>query len=62
MYPLTLNEFSRGRRAGLIAVLGSLGTIAPFSIDLYLPSLPALSADLAASQRQTAVTITTFSP
>jgi len=60
VYPLTLNEFSRGRRAGLIAVLGSLGTIAPFSIDLYLPSLPALSADLAASQRQTAVTITTF--
>jgi MFS transporter, DHA1 family, multidrug resistance protein len=60
VYPLTLENLSRGRRASLVTILGSLGTVAPFSIDLYLPALPALSSDLGASQRQVAVTITAF--
>jgi DHA1 family bicyclomycin/chloramphenicol resistance-like MFS transporter len=59
-YPRTLNGFSPGRRTGVVAVLGALGTIAPFSIDLYLPALPALGDDLGASQQQVAVTITMF--
>jgi DHA1 family bicyclomycin/chloramphenicol resistance-like MFS transporter len=44
----------------LIATLGGLWTIGPFSIDLYLPALPTLGADLGASQQQVAVTITAF--
>jgi DHA1 family bicyclomycin/chloramphenicol resistance-like MFS transporter len=45
---------------GVVAVLGALGTIAPFSIDLYLPALPTLGDDLGASQQQVAVTVTMF--
>jgi DHA1 family bicyclomycin/chloramphenicol resistance-like MFS transporter len=45
---------------GVVATLGALGTIAPFSIDLYLPALPALGADLGASQQQVAATVTMF--
>lgn len=58
--PLTLNDFSRGRRTALIVILGALWTIGPFSIDLYLPALPQLGIDLAATQQQVAVTITAF--
>ena len=58
--PLTLNDFSRGRRTALIVILGALWTIGPFSIDLYLPALPQLGIDLAASQQQVALTITAF--
>ena len=59
-YPRTLSEFSRGRRAAIVATLGGLWTIGPFSIDLYLPALPTLGGDLAASQQQVAVTVTAF--
>jgi len=56
----SLTDFSPGRRATVVATLGALGTIAPFSIDLYLPALPSLGEDLGASQQQVAVTITMF--
>ena len=56
----TLNDFTRGRRAAIVVTLGALGTIAPFSIDLYLPALPTLGSDLGASQQQVAVTVTMF--
>ena len=56
----TLTDFSTGRRTAVIATLGALGTIAPFSIDLYLPALPILGSDLGASQQQVAVTVTMF--
>jgi MFS transporter, DHA1 family, multidrug resistance protein len=59
-YPLTFNAFSSRRRMGVVAILGALGTIAPFSIDLYLPALPVLGDDLGASQQQVAVTVTMF--
>ena len=59
-YPRTLSEFSRGRRAAIVATLGGLWTIGPFSIDLYLPALPTLGGDLAATQQQVAVTVTAF--
>ena len=59
-YPRTLSDFSRGRRAAIVATLGGLWTIGPFSIDLYLPALPTLGGDLAASQQQVAVTVTAF--
>ena len=44
----------------IIGTLGALGTIAPFSIDLYLPALPTLGSDLGASQQQVAATVTMF--
>jgi MFS transporter, DHA1 family, multidrug resistance protein len=47
--PQTLKDFSRGRRAAIVAILGGLWTIGPFSIDLYLPALPTLGGDLGAS-------------
>ena len=56
----TLNDYTRGRRAAIVVTLGALGTIAPFSIDLYLPALPTLGSDLGASQQQVAVTVTMF--
>jgi DHA1 family bicyclomycin/chloramphenicol resistance-like MFS transporter len=59
-YSGALNDFSPGRRMAVVGILGALGTIAPFSIDLYLPALPALGADLGATQQQVAVTITMF--
>jgi MFS transporter, DHA1 family, multidrug resistance protein len=58
--PRTLEEFGRGRRVAIIATLGALWTIGPFSIDLYLPALPTLGADLGASQQQVAFTVTAF--
>jgi DHA1 family bicyclomycin/chloramphenicol resistance-like MFS transporter len=56
----TLNDFSPGRRMAVVGTLGALGTIAPFSIDLYLPALPSLGSDLGATQQQVAVTVTMF--
>lgn len=53
-YPRTPNDLSPARRRTVIATLGALGTIAPFSIDLYLPALPAPGAALDASQPQVA--------
>ncbi len=56
----TLSDLTRGRRTALVATLGGLWTIGPFSIDLYLPALPTLGGDLGASQQQVAVTVTAF--
>jgi len=44
----------------LVAVLGSVCTIGPFSTDLYLPALPTVAADLGASSSSIALTVTTF--
>ena len=57
---LTLRDLRPGRRSALVAVLGGLWTIGPFSIDLYLPALPTLGVDLKASQQQVAATVTAF--
>lgn len=40
---------SRGRRAWMALILGSLAAFAPLSIDMYLPALPALAVDLPSS-------------
>lgn len=45
----TLMRPSSSRRVWLIIVLGFLTAIAPLSIDMYLPALPSLAADLHAS-------------
>ena len=41
-------------------VLGLLSAIGPFAIDMYLPALPAISADLGASTAATQMTLMVF--
>lgn len=43
-----------------MVLLGSLTAFAPMSIDMYLPSLPAIGADLHASAGQTQATVAAF--
>ena len=45
---------------GLVILLGALTAFAPMSIDMYLPSLPAIGADLGATAGQTQATVAAF--
>ena len=45
---------------GLVVLLGALTGFAPMGIDMYLPSLPAIGADLQASAKQTQATLAAF--
>src|SRR5579884_380825 len=45
---------------GLVVMLGSLTAMGPMSIDMYLPSLPAIGVDLHASPEQTQGTMAAF--
>jgi DHA1 family bicyclomycin/chloramphenicol resistance-like MFS transporter len=45
---------------GLIALLGALTAMGPLAIDMYLPSLPAIGADLRASAGETSGTVAAF--
>ena len=45
---------------GLVVLLGSMTALGPLSIDMYLPSLPAIAADLKASSGQTQGTVAAF--
>ena len=45
---------------GLVILLGALTAFAPMSIDMYLPSLPAIGADLQATSAQTQGTVAAF--
>lgn len=45
---------------GLVILLGSLTAMGPLAIDMYLPSLPQIGADLRASASQTQATVATF--
>jgi DHA1 family bicyclomycin/chloramphenicol resistance-like MFS transporter len=49
---------SRGATARLILILGALSAFAPLSIDMYLPALPALAADLRGSASEIQLTLT----
>ena len=44
----------------LAAVLGLLSAVGPFAIDMYLPALPEIEADLGASVAATQATLTAF--
>ncbi|WP_341719243.1 multidrug effflux MFS transporter [Micromonospora sp. FIMYZ51] len=49
-----------GRAAlGLLVLLGSLTAIGPLSLDTYLPALPEMTRDLATSQAQIQLSLTT---
>src|SRR5579883_1087831 len=41
-------------------VLGLLAAVGPFAIDMYLPALPTIAADLAASTAATQMTLMVF--
>lgn len=45
---------------GLVILLGSLTAMGPLAIDMYLPSLPTIGADLRASAGQTQGTVAAF--
>jgi DHA1 family bicyclomycin/chloramphenicol resistance-like MFS transporter len=45
---------------GLVILLGSLTAMGPLAIDMYLPSLPAIAANLGASPSQTQGTVAAF--
>lgn len=47
-------------RWGLIGALGALTAFPAMSTDIYLPALPAMAKDLAASPEQTALTLSAF--
>ena len=51
---------SRKTPWGLVILLGALTGFAPMGIDMYLPSLPAIGADLRASASQTQATLAAF--
>ncbi|MFE8603659.1 Bcr/CflA family multidrug efflux MFS transporter [Archangium violaceum] len=48
------------RRALLLFVLGTLTAFAPLSIDMYLPSLPTIQAELGTSASQVQLTLAAF--
>jgi len=45
---------------GLVILLGAMTALGPLSIDMYLPSLPTIGADLYASPAQTQSTVAAF--
>lgn len=45
---------------GLAAVLAALAMIGPFAVDTYLPSFPAMQADLAITQTQVQQTLSVY--
>jgi DHA1 family bicyclomycin/chloramphenicol resistance-like MFS transporter len=47
-----------GRRARLVLLLGLLAALGPLTIDMYLPSLPTITADLHASAAAVQLTLT----
>ncbi|HEX9844399.1 MAG TPA: Bcr/CflA family multidrug efflux MFS transporter [bacterium] len=47
-------------RRRLIPVLGALAAFGPLSIDMYLPSLPAIAAEFAVSAREVQLTLSVF--
>src|SRR5947209_20453693 len=51
-------ERTRVERARLFVLLGGLTAFGPLSIDMYLPALPAIARDLAASESVVQLTLT----
>jgi len=47
-------------RALIIFILGSLATISPFAIDMYLPAFPQIAADLHASTARISLSISSY--
>ena len=52
------SNLTRAQRLRLFVLLGSLTAFGPLSIDMYLPALPAIARDLAASESVVQLTLT----
>ena len=59
-HPQTLTDYSRGRRAAIIAILGGLWTLGSFATDLFLPAMPKAAEALGASESAVTLSVTTF--
>jgi DHA1 family bicyclomycin/chloramphenicol resistance-like MFS transporter len=55
-----VTEKTRKTPWGLMVLLGAMTALGPLAIDMYLPSLPAMGAELHASSAQTQATVATF--
>lgn len=53
----TISTEKRSRDIQLLVILGALSAFGPFSIDMYLPALPALSRDFASSASAAQLTL-----
>ena len=51
---------SRRRYTYIILILGSLATVSPFSIDMYLPGFPRIAADLRTTIDQVQLSLTSY--
>lgn len=56
--PPSLQPTSRGQRARIVLVLGSLIALGPLTIDMYLPALPVITEDLHSGPTTTQLTLT----
>ncbi len=56
----TLTSVARPGRLPAVLVLGGLVALGPLSVDMYLPALPAIALDLAASYAQVQQSLSTF--
>lgn len=48
------------QKTGLIIILGSIASLGPFSIDMYLPGFPAIAEDLQTTEARVALTLTSY--
>jgi DHA1 family bicyclomycin/chloramphenicol resistance-like MFS transporter len=58
--PSRIDDFTPGRRAGIILIFGGLWTLGSFATDLFLPAMPAAAGALGASESAVAFSVTTF--
>ncbi|WP_028543783.1 multidrug effflux MFS transporter [Paenibacillus taiwanensis] len=56
----SIRSISNKQRIGMAVVLGSMTAIGPLSIDMYLPSLPILAADLQTTTSYAQLSLTAF--
>src|SRR5580658_5883501 len=47
-------------RSWIILILGSLSTISPFAIDMYLPAFPGIAGDLHTSTARISLSISSY--
>lgn len=57
---VSAGERSRWKSLGLVIALGSLNTLTPFSIDLYLSTFPQIASDLGTTVSRIALTVSAY--
>ena len=51
---------TRKQHFSIILILGTLSTVSPFAIDMYLPGFPAIARDLNTSISQVQLSLTSY--